>query len=84
MYTAKDMYQTIKDGKSEKGELVDSWLQEVVLPTKLQSYRPAFNCPKGISLKEIKVLLELRGFSVKTWQDHQGSFVDVKIPPQGE
>ena len=84
MYTAKDMYQTIKESKSEKGKLVDSWLQEVVLPTKLQSYQPAFDCPKGISLKEIKVLLELRGFSVKTWQDHQGSFVDVKIPPQGD
>jgi hypothetical protein len=85
MFTAKDMYKAIHDNSNLKGDIVDVWLQEVVLPSKLKGgYESAFDCPEGLTLKEIEVLLKVRGFDVKTWSDHQGSFVSVKIPPQGE
>ena len=85
MFTANDMYNTLKLKESDKGQVIDTWLKEVVIPKrKLNGYNSAYHCPKDITLSEAKTLLEMRGFSVKTWTDHQGSFIDLKIPPQGE
>lgn len=85
MYTAKDMYNDLKLQESEKGHIIDKWLQEVVLPKRsLTGYNSGYDCPKGVTLAEAENLLKLRGFSVKTWGDHQGNFIALTIPPQGE
>lgn len=85
MFTANDMYNTLKLKESNKGEIIDKWLQEVVLPKRtLTGYNCGYECPEGVSLLEAEKLLEMRGFSVKTWSDHQGRFISLEIPPQGE
>lgn len=85
MFTAKDMHEAVQNNSRLKDGIVDEWLVNVVLPKKLKrGYESAFECPDGVTLQEIEVLLKARGFDVKTWSDHQGSFVSVKIPPQGE
>ena len=85
MFTANDMYITLKLKESDKDQIIDKWLQGVVLPKrKLNDYNSAYYCPEEVTLAEAQTLLEMRGFIVKTWADHQGSFIDLKIPPQGE
>ena len=85
MFTAKDMHEAIQDNSNLKGDIVDVWLQDVVLPSKLKrGFESAFECPEEVTLQELEVMLKVRGFYVKTWEDYQGSFVSVKIPPQGE
>lgn len=85
MYTAKDMYEDLKLKETGKGELVDKWLKEEVLPSRtLTGYNSGYTCPDGITLSELEKMLELRGFTCKTWSDYQGNFVSIEIPPQGE
>lgn len=85
MFTARDMHMLIQNNLSAKGVIIDTWLKEVVLPSKIRGgYEGAFDCPSGINLVEAEELLLLRGFDVTTWADYQGSFISIKIPPQGE
>jgi hypothetical protein len=85
MFTAKDMYEVLKDKESNKGDIIDSWLQEVVLPKhSLTGYNSSYNCPKGVSLCEAESLLKARGFSVTTFGGYQGDFITLTLPPQGD
>lgn len=91
MYTAKDMYQDLKDHQSVVGKVVDTWLKEEVLPSKLlnegnNSYEmpPEFN---NISNKLILKLLEDRGFAVNITPSgfsFNTFIIEINIPPQGE
>lgn len=85
MFTANDMYEALKLKESNKGDIIDKWLQEVVLPKRtLEGYNSGYECPKGVSLSEAQKLLEMRGFSVKTFHNYQGRVINLEIPPQGE
>lgn len=85
MFTANDMYNVLKLKESNKGVIIDKWLKEVVLPKRtLTGINSGYECPEGVTLSEARELLEMRGFSVITWADHQGSFISLEIPPQGE
>lgn len=85
MFTANDMYNVLKLKESNKGNIIDKWLQEVVLPERtLTGYNSGYECPEGVSLSEAEELLKLRGLSVKTHSSYQGRIINLEIPPQGE
>lgn len=83
MKTAKDLHNLLKLKQSGKNEIIDAWLEDEVFP-KFTYNKQGFSIPEGVSLSEVEQLLSVRGFSVKTHCDHQGSFVYITIPPQGE
>lgn len=85
MYTAKDMYNVLKMKDSDKGDIIDKWLKEEVLPKRsLDDYSGGYGCPEGVTLREAERLLEMRGFSVKIHSDWQGDFICLSIPPQSK
>ncbi len=83
MKTAKDLHNLLKLKQSGKNEIIDNWLENEVFP-KFTHNKQGFSIPEGVSLSEVEQLLGVRGFSVKTHCDHQGSVVYITIPPQGE
>lgn len=85
MFTAKDMWGSIKDSQKDKGEIVDLWLKEVVLPAKLRnSGANRFVKPDGVSSRCMEDLLKERGFSVHVSEYLGVTYVCIVIPPQGE
>lgn len=81
MFTAKDMYEALKENESNKGEIIDKWLQGVVFPKyDLDLHRPTFICPEDINTRDAERLLHIRGFGVEIF----GSYITLTIPPQGD
>ncbi len=83
MKTAKDLNNLLKLKQSDKNSIIDNWLEKEVFP-KFTNNKQGFSIPEGVSLSETEELLKVRGFSVTTYSGHQGSFVYLSIPPQGE
>lgn len=80
MKTVKDLIEYQKKQEKEKNEVIDKWLEDGVFP--FFSYNgQGFKKPEDMLLKDVKKLLEVRGFSVRTHSSYQGSFVYITIPP---
>lgn len=82
MITVKDLVAYQKMTDSEESKKVDEWLKIKVFPT----FKPngGYEVPSWCTSTKLKSQLEARGFSVTTHSGHQGSFVYLIIPPQGE
>lgn len=83
MKTAQDLHELLQTRQSETAKAVDTWLEDVVFP-KFTHNSQGFEVPKGLSTDKVVDLLQERGFSVTSYAGHQGRFVYITIPPQGE
>lgn len=85
MLTVKDFLKYKEDVSQDKQEKCDDWLERVVFPKfAVTGDGSGFDCPPFATLKEVELMLQQRGWVVKTHSGYQGSFIYLSLPPQGE
>lgn len=91
MYTAKDMWKDLKEHETFSGKIVDTWLKDEVLPSKIRDkFNNSYKMPPefdGMGKELILKLLKERGFDadiVPSNFAYNEFIIVLNIPPQGE
>lgn len=84
MITVKDLIEYRSENQKLYRDRVDTFLKEKVIPMFTRN-KQGFEVPDDLlPLCKLDEELTFRGFKVETHSGHQGSFVYISIPSEGE